>query len=642
VHNERQLVHALSHNHPAYPKNNKLHPHFSRISFPPQANNKAMMLQDVEARVLNLGPKFVPPAPQQVLQRLPKEIAQMKEKVSAAWRKMTKTIGREPPIVKEFCERIETEIRKTVATEETTDNTLKPAISFFRKVQKQNKIIFRQTDKSKVFHADTRESYIKKSAIYMTKTNAYIEIPRSPLREMIEKTDLFLRNLVSSKQMSQPMLEKLRPSQTESELPHLYYNPKDHKLGEPLRPIVSGMKSPLAKISSFLDKSLRPLFDKHTPYSLSNSTIFLKHLKEFKTTPSTNIYTFDITDLYTMIPQKESVLAVCEFLGRYGYRKVHGLSINTIKALLLYVLENSFFALQLPGLEPKFYRQTRGGAMGSACTQVLADIYLRKWESLFVEQQQQQKQLYFRFRDDIFFTTILPSEQIKIILSELNKKDPNISITWEGGKTVDYLDVKTIIEVPNFRTTLFRKLAAQPYVLPFHSSHPSHITKNIPYSAVLRATRICSHPQDLQYELDRIRIMLLLNKYPPKFIDKHIGRFFYDLTGKNTSDILLGKDHTRLRNTVLDEHWNKKEKRKIDFNRDILIHFSYTPSLAHFGAHFHQIWEEIFEGTPLDDIPVMYANRLTSNLKQLLVQKKPTKAAIKLLPTSSAAVAESE
>ena len=72
------------------------------------------------------------------------------------------------------------------------------------------------------------------------------------IKEMIEKTDQFLRDLVRKKQMPQYMLNRLRPSPTESELPHLYYNPKDHKIEEPLRPIVSGIKSPLAKISSFL------------------------------------------------------------------------------------------------------------------------------------------------------------------------------------------------------------------------------------------------------------------------------------------------------------------------------------------------------------------------------------------------------
>jgi hypothetical protein len=466
----------------------------------------------------------------------------------------------------------------------------------------------------------------------MSKTNAYIEISKSPLKEMIDKTDQFLRNLVSSKQMPQSLLDKLRPSQTESELPDLYYNPKDHKIGEPFRPIVSGIKSPLAKIASFLDKNIRPLFDKHTPYSICNSLIFLKHLKEYKTTSETNIYTFDITDLYTMIPQKEAVLAVCEFLGRHRYNKICNLSINTIKALFLHVLENSYFVLQLPGEEAKYYKQIRGGAMGSACTQVLADIYVRKWESLLVQQQQQQHELYFRFRDDVFLTTKLPSEKIEKVFEEINKSDPNISITWEGGKSVDYLDVTATIDIPNFKTVVFRKLAAQPYVLPFQSSHPPHIMRNIPYTAALRATRICSHPEDLRQELDRIRVMLLLNKYPPTFIDKHMGRFYKDVTEETSSKTLLGKEHGKYRERVLDEKWNKKMKREIDFKNDILCHFSYTPALARFGTNFHQVWTEVFDGTPLDDTRIIYANRLTDNLKQLLVKKRPNKQILRLPP----------
>ena len=464
----------------------------------------------------------------------------------------------------------------------------------------------------------------------MLRTNAYVEIVESPLKKMIEETDKFLRNLVTKKKLPQYMLDRLRPSTTESELPHLYYNPKDHKIGEPLRPIVSGVKSPLSKLSSFLDRIIRPLFDRHTQYALSDSIIFLKHLKEFKTTPDTNLYTFDIADLYTMIPQREAVLTVCEFLGRHGYKKVQGLTINTIKEMFIHVLENSYFVLQLPGLKPKFYQQIKGGAMGSACTQVLADIYVRKWESDFAQQQQRQGELYLRFRDDIFLTTRLPREQLEQALSELSEKDPNISITWEGGNTVNYLDVTTMVETPSFRTKVFRKLAAQPYVLPFHSSHPMHMKRNIPYAAALRATRICSHREDLREELEKIRITLLLNKYPPRFVDNQLGRFLQDVTGQQTLDLLLGENHTVYREKVLEPTWNEKEKRNIEFGRDILLHFTYAPPLAHFGSRFHQIWQEMFENTPLDDTPVMYANRLSDSLKHLLIKKRPNKETIKL------------
>jgi hypothetical protein len=91
-----------------------------------------------------------------------------------------------------------------------------------------------------------------------------------------------------------------------------------------------------------------------------------------------------------------------------------------------------------------------------------------------------------------------------------------------GGQSIDYLDIRISVEIPSFRTKVYRKLAAQPYILPFHSSHPLHIFKNIPFSAMLRATRICSHAEDLKEEIQRIRIILLLNKYPPNFIGKYI------------------------------------------------------------------------------------------------------------------------
>ena len=91
----------------------------------------------------------------------------------------------------------------------------------------------------------------------------------------------------------------------------------------------------------------------------------------------------------------------------------------------------------------------------------------------------------------------------------------------------------------------------------------------------------------------------------------------------------LSEKHSQFRDQVLDIGWNKKDKQKINFNKDILVHFTYTPSLARFGARFHSLWQEIFEETPLSDISVIFAHRLTDNLKNILVHKKPSKAVIK-------------
>ena len=554
----------------------------------------------------------------------------MKEKVSEAWRRETRTVNRNPQIVEQFANRLETELRQQIEIDLGMDKELEKTLERFRKEQTKGKVIFRQTDKSKVFHVDRPETYIEKSIAYMKKTDAYKEIEKSPLKEMNEKTEQLLRDLVNRNLLPGKYFEKLKPNPEEAELPHLYYNPKDHKVGEPLRPIVSGMKSPTQRISAFLDQLIRPIFDQLTPYSLTNSIEFLKHLKQHKTDEKTLLYTFDITDLYTMIPQQESIMAVCEMLGQNKINKVKGeIPINTVRTLFRHVLENAYFALQLPGQDIKYYKQVRGGPMGSECTQVLADVYMRKWETEIKEQQEREGEIYLRFRDDIFLTTRKSKEEMNLYLTELGKKDKNIGLTFETGQYVDYLDVRTSVETPNFRTKVYRKLAAQPYILPFNSAHPPHIMKNIPFSGLLRAVRICSHKEDLREEIEKIRITLLLNKYPPKFIDNHFKRFFETLTGERESKLLLSDKHNEYRDRVLDVQWNRKEKQKINFDKDVLLHFTYTPSLARFGSKFHQVWQEIFEETPLSDIPVIFAYRLADNIKSIVVHKKPSKHLIK-------------
>jgi hypothetical protein len=169
-----------------------LHPHFTPLGFPPPVNNKVMRLADEERRILNYGPKFVPSNPKQALDRLASEISVMKDKVGEAWRRETRTVGREPRIVEQFAQRLELELRNKISSETVVDKVLERTLERFQSEQKKGKVIFRQTDKSKVFHVDRPEAYIQKSNAYMKKTNAYIEIEKSPLREIIDSTEQLL------------------------------------------------------------------------------------------------------------------------------------------------------------------------------------------------------------------------------------------------------------------------------------------------------------------------------------------------------------------------------------------------------------------------------------------------------------------
>ncbi|CAF2043065.1 unnamed protein product [Rotaria magnacalcarata] len=106
--------------------------------------------------------------------------------------------------------------------------------------------------------------------------------------------------------------------------------------GIPVRPIESTIHAATAKISKFLDKILRLVFDdkcKDTTIidGASLITDLSKYNKKGLLKSTTLFYTFDIRNLYTMLPQEETLDTLMTFLHVHVYRKVKGISIDTIK-----------------------------------------------------------------------------------------------------------------------------------------------------------------------------------------------------------------------------------------------------------------------------------------------------------------------
>ena len=98
--------------------------------------------------------------------------------------------------------------------------------------------------------------------------------------------------------------------------------------------------------------------------------------------PSTLFCTFDIRNLYTMLPQDEALNVVVEFLHVHGFDKVKGIALDTLRKLATIVVKEHVFVYG-----HKIYQQTTGGAMGSAFTLTLANIFMWKWQKELVRQQ---------------------------------------------------------------------------------------------------------------------------------------------------------------------------------------------------------------------------------------------------------------
>jgi hypothetical protein len=156
------------------------------------------------------------------------------------------------------------------------------------------------------------------------------------------------------------------------------------------------MNTPTTGISKFLDQLLRPLFDQHVrSTTIIDGVDLIRRLQTYVENdylkPTTQFCTFDITDLYTMLPQVESLNILTEFLVHFGYHKVRGVPIDAIRKLARIVITENVFVY-----EKKFYRQVVGGAMGSAFTLTLANIFMWKWEKQLVDRQLASQEIYGR------------------------------------------------------------------------------------------------------------------------------------------------------------------------------------------------------------------------------------------------------
>ncbi|CAF2764146.1 unnamed protein product [Rotaria sp. Silwood2] len=288
-------------------------------------------------------------------------------------------------------------------------------VKSIRQKLKKYRLLLRQTDKSGVLHIGHVKDYERKAAEYRQKTGAYEELTSNPFADIFNRVIQLLNNLRSADKIKENQKTKMMPIRAKTELAYMYFLPKTHKVmtytfdfgrilcffsilkkGTPLRPIINTIHAATTAISKYLDKLIRPLFDKHVrETTIVGGVDLLDKLQKYTAkgylTSSTLLITFDITNLYTMLPQEESLKILGEFLREYHCEKANGISIETLVELGRIVLEANAFVYG-----KKFYRQIIGGAMGSAFTLTLANIFMWKWEKKTMLSKLPSYELYGR------------------------------------------------------------------------------------------------------------------------------------------------------------------------------------------------------------------------------------------------------
>ncbi|CAF4419706.1 unnamed protein product [Rotaria socialis] len=256
--------------------------------------------------------------------------------------------------------------------------------------------------------------------------------------------------------------------------------------------------------------------------------------------------------------------------------------------------------------------------MGSPLTLTMANCYMFFYERDIVKQVNNSGGLYFRYIDDIFITINWPARHLFKQIHRWNHFDENIKLSENIGSNVDFLDLHIENQDGKLFTTVYQKPSYEPYYLPFNSIHPLHMKKNIVFTMLLRAIRYCSTFQAYLNEREKIRMALLMNKYPNKFIDEQYNGILLKL---NIDRPLTFNNYENYREKVINS-LVKQEKMPIDYGKKMFVHFTYCSSMKTFPSKFHALWNEYFGQSPINEIIPVLGTRNVKNLQRRLTHTR--------------------
>jgi hypothetical protein len=103
-------------------------------------------------------------------------------------------------------------------------------VALIRQIIKNMNLVIRVTDKGGNFYIGSASEFEKKVEKFFSDTNAFVELSYNPFNEILDNVIQLLEKLQSKKLILQWQFEKMMPDREKTELPHLYFNPKTHKV----------------------------------------------------------------------------------------------------------------------------------------------------------------------------------------------------------------------------------------------------------------------------------------------------------------------------------------------------------------------------------------------------------------------------
>ena len=232
-----------------------------------------------------------------------------------------------------------------------------------------------------------------------------------------------------------------------------------------------------------------------------------------------DLFTMDVTSLYTNIPHSDGLVALKHFLPKSKFR-VDPVVILRLAELVLTLTSFKF--------GDQHFKQVRGVAMGTKMGPSFACLFMGYLEErIFQAYAGVVPLLYRRFIDDCFGAAAGPLQVLMDFITFVSSFHPSIKFTHQvSSTTLPFLDIQVSIhpDSDKLSTSVFYKPTDSHSYLNYTSCHPPSTKSSIPYSQFLRLRRLCSSDEDFENKSQQMASFFISQGYEEQCVSKGLCR----------------------------------------------------------------------------------------------------------------------
>lgn len=381
-----------------------------------------------------------------------------------------------------------------------------------RKFLKNNPdIMVTVSDKGSVTIISSKNDYMLKMAQLVHNPAQFEELNEDPTNPLESKIYRKLLALDKKGYITRPERFKMNPTGTR--IPRIYGQPKYHKTGLPIRPIVSTIKTPAYKLSRFLATILKKSYSSPM-FSIKNSKQFVSKIRKVSIPVGHILVSYDVVNCFGNIPTALTIDIIENEFDAH-IKSYTGIPKEEFMQLLKICLnEANYF-----GFDGKIYRQLIGMFMGSSLAPILVERVIEAAVKHMMQLVDFPIPHWFTYVDD--HLSIIPANKVDQVSTILNGFHPDVQFTIEvqdpQTNSINFLDTTVFNVDGKIKTNWFCKEIASNRLINFYSAHPKRMIYN---TAVAFAKRVytLSHKDFHQDNNNRIRAILAKNNFPPDSI----------------------------------------------------------------------------------------------------------------------------